>query len=430
MKDETKVGLFILVGLMTLATAIFLLGDFSLEKHYDIYVSFNDVAGLAEKSNIRLNGVEVGKVKKIYIDKDRVIVKLAVRKDVIIYKNSKFLIGSTSVIGSKFLQIDQGDPSSGIIKEGEILYGENVISMDRAITNAISNLENFLKGLNNKGDFTKNLNDIVYNLRDITANLNEIISVSQPKIESSINRVDSVMGKLDKILEKIDLIASKIEKEDGPIGALISDKESKENLKQTINNIKDTSASLKEVIGKTSKLKTYWMWDTRYETHSGYNANSVGLRIYTRENKYYYAGLSNFFNIKNKDELNYEIKNTVDAYMGWEWNKADFYIGALRGAAGAGVRWRPFYYDPIWGRFSLLAEGNEFHRNRRIRGRYFNDPRIDAGIEFKVNKYLETGMRITDLLEVKRFNCSAKILFEDKDISYLFGVLGGGGYLK
>jgi len=427
MRDETKVGLFVLVGLITFATAIFLLGDFSFQQHYVINAEFHDVSGLADKSNIKLSVVEVGKVKEIAIDGDKVVVRLSVARGVKIYKNSKFLIGSTSLIGSKFLQIDQGTPESGVVADGETVYGENALSMDRAITSAIANLENFMNGLNNKGEFTRNLNDVVENLRDISANLNELIAVSQPSMEKGFSRMDDVMTKLDELLAKTNSIVSKIDSGEGAIGTLVSDKETKEDVKATIANIKDTSEELKTMMGKVSKIKTYWLWDTRYDPAAGYNMNSVGVKLYMKENKYYYAGISNFFNMKNADRgVSYEIKNTVDAWMGWDWKAADFYVGAIRGNAGFGLRYRPFYGDALWGRLSLLAEGNEFARNRAIQGRDFNRPRYDAGMDFRINRNIETGVRLTDMLEVKRINYTAKILFEDKDLAYLFGFIGGG----
>jgi phospholipid/cholesterol/gamma-HCH transport system substrate-binding protein len=428
MKEEIKVGFFVLAGIVFLATAIFLLGDFSFKKHYNIDVVFKEVAGLADKSNVRLNGVEVGKVKKVYIDQDKVVVKISIESGVIIYKNSKFSIGSTSIIGSKFLQIDQGSADSGVLANGEIVYGENSLSMEKAITQAIGNLENFMSSVNKNGEFGKNLNDVVLNVKNLTATLNEMISVSQPHIENSMARMEDVLNNLKSLTDRLDKLTDKIDKGEGTIGALISDKNTKEDVKAAISNIKDSTDSLRKYLNKTSKIRTYWMWDTRYEPVSEYNMNSVGVKLYTSENKYYYAGISNFFNIKNQDRgITYEEKNRVDAYMGWEWKKADFYIGALMSNAGAGIIYRPFYYDHILGKFSFLFEGNDFARNRVIKGRKFNNPRYDVGLNYKVNSNLETGIRVSDIVEVKRFSYSAKILFEDKDLAYLFGFLGGSG---
>ena len=95
MNGETKVGLFVLIGGVLFGTAIFLLGDYSFQKYYTISAEFIDVAGLPDKSTVKLSGVEVGKIKKIYLKNDKVVVQLAIRDGVKIYRDSRFLVGSS-----------------------------------------------------------------------------------------------------------------------------------------------------------------------------------------------------------------------------------------------------------------------------------------------------------------------------------------------
>ncbi|OGF12728.1 MAG: hypothetical protein A2024_07925 [Candidatus Edwardsbacteria bacterium GWF2_54_11] len=75
-------------------------------------------------------------------------------------------------------------------------------------------------------------------------------------------------------------------------------------------------------------------------------------------------------------------------------------------------------------------EGSEFSRNRRIKGRSFNDPRYDVGVDVTLNKYVSAGMRLNDMAETKRVNYTTRVLFEDKDIAYLFGFATLGSMAK
>ncbi|MBI4052203.1 MAG: MCE family protein [Elusimicrobia bacterium] len=109
MSTESKVGLFVLVGLVLLGWTIFLLGDVSLQRHYSMFVYFDDVSGLPNKAVVKLNGVEVGKVKEITLEGTKAKVELSIQQGVKIYKHAKFRIASTSIIGSKYLAIEQGD---------------------------------------------------------------------------------------------------------------------------------------------------------------------------------------------------------------------------------------------------------------------------------------------------------------------------------
>ena len=71
MNGEMKVGLFVIVGSVLFGTAIFLLGDYSFQKFYTVNAEFIDVAGLPDKSTVKLSGVEVGKIKRIYLDNEK-----------------------------------------------------------------------------------------------------------------------------------------------------------------------------------------------------------------------------------------------------------------------------------------------------------------------------------------------------------------------
>ena len=202
----------------------------------------------------------------------------------------------------------------------------------------------------------------------------------------------------------------------------------KADVTATMGNIKDVSASVKDVLGRFNSFRTYWNWQMKYEPLSHTSKNDVGVRIYPRDGRYYYLGGANIIN--QKDQLkgvDYETVNTVDALLGWELKGFDLYAGALRGTGGFGVKYRPFYADPKWDRFRLLFEAGDFSRRRVIKGRFFDKPRYDTGVEFILNRYVGAGVRVDDLAEVKRVNYTAHVMFEDKDISYLLGLASFGG---
>ena len=428
MKNEFKVGLFVLAGIIIMGFSLFMLGDFSFEKRYEIKVVFDDVGGLANKSNVKLNGVEIGKIKDVWISGSDVIASVLIKGSVKIYRDSKFYIGSTSIIGSKFLQIQQGSEKSGVIKPGDTVYAVTRKPLEEMITDVAENVNKLLKNLDNNGEFAKNINDSVRNLREITANLNEIISSNSNRVENISTKLDDTMTNIKDLTAKLDSIVSKIEKGEGTIGALLTDSKSKDDVKESISNVKEATKSLKDFLGKTSKIKTYWRWDFKYEPNAKESYNDAGLRIYANDNKYYYAGASNILNIRNEPRgVSYELPNRIDAYIGWTYPVWEFYIGAIRSSGGFGIRYTPFYDDEFLSKFSLNAEANEFSRNRKIKGRKFNDARYDFGLTYQATKKFGASVKITDILEVKRLNISTRVLFEDKDIAALLGLTGGVG---
>lgn len=431
MNSEMKVGLFVLVGGLLFGTAVFLLGDFSFQKFYTINTVFSDVAGLPDKATVKLSGVEVGKIKRIYLDNDKVVVQLSIFEGVKIFRDSKFLVGSTSVIGSKFMQINQGTPAAGKIRDGDTVAGEESVALDRALAKAVTSLEGLIKDIRGEGRLARDINEILTNLREVTANVNDLVDTSKPHAESIMARMDSITAKLDAMLTKTDGIVDKIDRGDGVAGALISDQKMKAEVSEAVTNLKDASASVKSALGRVGGFRTYLKWDYKYEPLARSSKNNFGLKIYPRENRYYYIGAANMINTNDTAKgTDYEVMNTVDAQLGWDVKAFDLYAGVLRGSGGFGVRWKPFYQNSKWDRLTVLVEASEFSRNRAIKGRGFNSPRYDAGVDVAVNKYVSAGVRLNDMAETKRVNYTTRLLFEDKDIAYLFGFASLGSLKK
>lgn len=430
MNGEMKVGFFVLIGSILFGTAIFLLGDYSFQKYYPVYVEFNDVAGLPDRAVAKLSGVEVGKIKRIFLKDDKVIVELAVRDGVKIYRDARFLVGATSMIGSKFMQIDQGHAAAGRLDAGETVRGDDSLPLDRALGKAVASLQKMVEDINGEGRLARDLNEIMRNLREITANVNDLVSNTQPHAEKVVERLDSITAKLDGMLDKTDAIVDRVNKGEGVAGALVSDQKMKADVAEAVSNIKDASVSVKEALGRVGGFRTYLRWDYKYEPSAHSSKNDFGVKIYPREGRYYYLGGANMINTKDTARgTDYEVMNTVDAQLGWEVGKFDLYAGVLRGSGGFGARWAPFL-NSKWDRISFLVEGSEFTRNRDIKGRLFNKPRWDVGAMAKVNKYVSAGARFSDLAETSRVNLTTRLIFEDKDIAYLFGFATLGARAK
>jgi phospholipid/cholesterol/gamma-HCH transport system substrate-binding protein len=431
MNIETKVGAFVLSGLFLIGTSIFMLGDFSLQKEYPVYVEFEDVVGLPNKSIVKLSGVEVGKVKDIEIEGDHVIVELAIKDKVKIYRNAKFQIGSTSIIGSKFLQIDQGTPGSGTFKDGDRVLGNNTLPLDRMLAATLSSIQEMIDDINKKGklgdrinSITSNLDSTLKNLRELTLNLNDMVAEMSPHMRSSMENIDSVTEKLDTLLVKADKVMQDISEGNGAVGALVSDPEMKKEVKETVTNLKEATASAKKVLGRVNDFRVFWLYENRYEPIARRSRSDIGVKISPREGRYYYLGLSNIGNPDDEPRgPDYEKENTIDARLGWETEKAEVYAGFIKSAGGFGIKYRPFAGVPALESFSALVEASDFLRNREIKGRKFTHPRYDVGAEIKLHRIFSITGRVADIQETAVTQYGARITLEDKDIAYLLGLV-------
>ena len=144
MKDETKLGIFTVLGLALFGFSLYFLGGLSVTRTYDINVTFDDVSGLPVKAPIKLAGVEVGKVKKIKIQGEEVIVVAEIHDGVALRQGAQFSVVMTGIIGSKYLKIVQGQPGAPLIKPGATVPGANDLPMDVMIAQTMSSIKEFV----------------------------------------------------------------------------------------------------------------------------------------------------------------------------------------------------------------------------------------------------------------------------------------------
>lgn len=431
MNLETKVGAFVVAGLVLMGTAIFLLGDYTFEKRYQIYAEFHDVANLSKNAPVKLSGVEIGQVRDIELVDSHARVVLSIRKGVDVFKDAEFEIGSTGIIGSKYLQITQGHRQAGVIAPDSTVEGLDPQDIQKALSKALASLQNMLDDLQKpgpRGSLTGNLKDTVANVREMTANLNDLLEETKPKMTRAMERADDITAKLDSLLAKADTMMAAMATDKGTVGALLHDDKMKEDVKQTVASVKEAATTAKDMLGRINQFKVYWNYDYRYESAIQSAHADIGLRIEPREGRYYYVGGSNLGNISdiNKHGTDFAQKNRVDALLGFYKGPFDAGVGVIRSGGGARLTVTPFYKDSFWKRISMFGQAYDFGRNRVVNGRVFDKPQYDVGIMARINRFFGVGARAEDLAVTKRGQIWANVTFEDQDISYLFGLASFG----
>ena len=431
MNLEAKVGAFVVAGLVLMGTAIFLLGDYTFEKRYEFYAEFHDVANLSKNAPVKLSGVEIGQVREIELVDSHARVIMSIRKGVNIYKDAEFTIGSTGIIGSKYLQIDQGHPASGIIAPNSTVQGTDPVDIQKALTKALASLTNIMNDLQApgpRGTLTGNIKDTMANVREMTANLNDLIEETKPKMTRAMDRADDITEKLDALLAKSNQMMAAMATDKGTVGALLHDEKMKEDVKSTVASVKEAASTAKDMLGRLNQFKVYWNYDWRYESAIRTSRADIGLRIEPRENRYYYVGGSNIGNVSdaNKTGTDFAQKNRVDALLGFVRGPFDVGFGVIRSGGGARLTVTPFYKSPFGKRFSVVVQGYDFGRNRFVNSKLFNKPDYDVGMMARITKWFGIGARAEDIAETKRGQVWANISFEDNDISYLFGLASFG----
>ena len=223
---ETKVGLFVVVGVITLLFGVLFLGGPTnfLTHKAEYKVHFISVEGLVPGAKVQLSGIHIGIVKKVELDPNTRTIQVGFQVDreysTWIRADSYAEISTQGVLGDKFIQITQGTPEQALLPLGsEIPARESkglsqfLSKTDQAllsITGVLQSLERVLKSLE-----SKNRSEIMFQgLADTARNLGQV--------SERMNR-EIADNKLKNILRNLEMITDKINNGTGTIGALIND---------------------------------------------------------------------------------------------------------------------------------------------------------------------------------------------------------------
>lgn len=136
---ETGVGIFIIVGLLSLAYLSVNLGDVELfgSEQYAVTARFANVSGLKAGATVEIAGVEIGKVSKIELNDYEAVVGMLINPEVRLQEDSIASIRTQGIIGDKYIKIKTGGAEEFIERDGEIIETESAIELEELVSKYI-----------------------------------------------------------------------------------------------------------------------------------------------------------------------------------------------------------------------------------------------------------------------------------------------------
>lgn len=115
MSQTAKVGAFMLVALVILAVFIIKIEEIPFGAkagRQTVQAEFPSVAGLDEKSPVRIAGVRVGIVEKIELAGSRARVTLSLDPQVRLHQGAWAEVTSLGMLGDKYIELHPGSPEA------------------------------------------------------------------------------------------------------------------------------------------------------------------------------------------------------------------------------------------------------------------------------------------------------------------------------
>ncbi len=329
MTTTAKIGAFFVAVLVALGILILKIEDIHFGKKARTNAAdahFKDVAGLDDKSAVRIAGVRVGKVDGISLRPDgTAIVHLALDPGVELREGASAQVRSLGLLGDKYVELQPGAQGAPRLPQGALLEGssaagfEDLTKMATDIGKDLKELSSALAGslggkqgedkLNrivdnigalaealremveqNRGNIDTtltNLKEFSTQMRETLARMDRILEENRANLKSTVSNADEISEKLKTTADNLNSITGKIDTGQGTIGKLLNDDETHKNLNDALTSVKTGVESLNQTLSRVNRIQLDLGFRAEYASRLGDGKYYFTLDAIPRDNKFY-----------------------------------------------------------------------------------------------------------------------------------------------
>ena len=220
------VGIFVVAGLTLFTVGIFLVGNRqgAFARHVEFYTEFKDLSGLTKGSKVKVAGMDAGQVVEVGVPdspSSRFRIKLQINERLhgLVRTDSIATIATEGVVGGTYLLVRSGSPQAQAALPRTTLPSQEPIDMSKLLE----------RGL--------------VLLKDADTNVNQIGA-----------KVDGTLDGLNTAVSNVNDIVVGLKQGRGPAGMLLRDETVASNIRQSVTNVKHTTATLDQASGRVDAI--------------------------------------------------------------------------------------------------------------------------------------------------------------------------------
>lgn len=289
---DFKVGLFTIVGLLILIVSYFWLMEYLGNKDYShIQVAFDNAGNTEIGSPVTINGVKKGRVEKIEVNQDGVVLLLKVQLDFPLKTDTEFYILESSLMGDIQIEIDPGK-AKDLLDLNAVCCGKRQIGLTRLVSNLgeivmgmqsildkVYGEENLIEDFQSVVDTTKEImhkisfsfdqnstqfEELIANANEITSKLNEVIDENKQDVNDTVEKtallvteVDKTIKNMQTITDDLKNITDRMNNEESSFNKLISEEELYDNLLKATSHMDSLLIDIKKHPKKYFKIEVF-----------------------------------------------------------------------------------------------------------------------------------------------------------------------------
>jgi phospholipid/cholesterol/gamma-HCH transport system substrate-binding protein len=251
---EIKTALLILSGIVIFIFGFnYLKGSSLLDNEINVHTLYADVEGLVVGANVTINGLNVGKVKKIDFDEnfEKIKVSFSLRNDLTFSNQSIAQLYEAGLIGGKAIAILPDYSAARPVQDDDVLPSTIKPGLTELVNQQIAPLQNKLEGLLTSADslFAGVSNVLNYNTQNNLKLALEGVTQSIDNVNKLSNSLSRVVNSNEKVFNST---LSHLEHTTNNL-ALLSDSLKQMPLASTVQHLEKTTAQIQQLVEKMEK---------------------------------------------------------------------------------------------------------------------------------------------------------------------------------
>ncbi len=482
LSTELKVGFFAVIVIVILAFMTFRVGglDWMKKEGNIFYIYFRNIAGLDEKTKVKIAGVDAGVIEKIELKEGQAKLTIRVNRDIPVFNDASASIKATGLLGDKYLEIKTGSQKPALAKGDtikDVIEFVDIDDMVRKLSKVSENISTLADSLNealgteearrslkesmlNLGEITSNLNQtisvndkkmrtVLDNIKDITVSVNDLIDKNKepftatvgnlkefsaqlktdgPDLIANLNKatrelkemVEENKPGIKSTVESFNNIAKQIDKGEGTLGKLVKD----ERLYESINK---AAEGVDRTIGAIERFRTFITFQADYLTKPKDGKGYFYVTLQPKPDKYYILGVvgdpvgsvtttKTITDGRKVTEDEIETKLEFTAQFAKRLKDFALRIGLIENTFGFGGDY--FFHND---RGKVTTDVWDFSHDEEGA----KNPHVKVGVDYFIFKNLFVSAGADNILNKKWRGAYAGVglRFEDEDFKYLFGTM-------
>jgi len=251
---EIKTALLILSGIVIFIFGFnYLKGSSLLDNEINVHTLYADVEGLVVGANVTINGLNVGKVKKIDFDEnfEKIKVSFSLRSDLTFSNQSIAQLYEAGLIGGKAIAILPDYSAARPVQDDDVLPSTIKPGITELVNQQIAPLQNKLEGLLTSADslFAGVSNVLNYNTQNNLKLALEGVTQSIDNVNKLLNSLSRVVNSNEKVFNST---LSHLEHTTNNL-AILSDSLNQMPLASTVQHLEKTTAQIQQLVEKMEK---------------------------------------------------------------------------------------------------------------------------------------------------------------------------------